>query len=115
MKKIISRILCVALVACMLLTLAGCGVAGRYVLKEMSYGGISMDAETAGVASGECYIELKANGTGVMCMNGEEADMKWKDGKIWAEGEEDSKVDFEVEDDELTIEIEGMKMIFEKE
>jgi len=115
MKRIFSSILCAALVACMLLTLAGCGVAGRYVLKEVSYGGISMDAEDAGMDPDDCYIELKANGTGVMCMDGEEFDMEWKDGKIWPEDEKDEKVDFEVEDGELTIEAEGMEMVFEKD
>lgn len=115
MKRILSRILCMALMVCMLLTLAGCGVAGRYVLKEMSYSGISLDAETAGLSSDKCYIELKSDGTGVMSLNGKENDMEWKDGQIWIEGEEDNKVDFEIEDDALTLEIEGMKMIFEKE
>lgn len=115
MKKLISGVLCAALILSMLLTLAGCGVAGRYLLKEVSYGGISMDAEDAGMDPDDCYIEMKSDGTAVMCMDGEEVDMQWKDGEIWAEGEEDDKADFEIEDGELTIEIEGIEMVFEKE
>jgi len=115
MKKLISCILCAALILSMALTFAGCGVAGRYVLKEMSYGGVSLSAEDAGIDPDDCYIELEANGTGTMCMDGEKNDMEWEDGEIWAVGEEDSKADFEIDDGELILEIEGIEMVFEKE
>lgn len=115
MKKLISSILCAALILSMLLTLAGCGVAGRYVLKEVSYGGITMDAEEAGMDPDDCYIEMKSDGTALMYMDGEETDMEWEDGEIWAEGEEDEKADFEIDDGELILEIEGIEMVFEKD
>lgn len=115
MKKLISSILCAALILSMLLTLAGCGNAGHYVLKEVSYGGITISAEEAGLDPDDCYIDLKANGTAVMYMDGEENDMEWEDGEIWAVGEEDEKADFEIDDGELILEIEGMEMIFEKD
>lgn len=110
-----KRTLCAILFACMLLTLAGCGASGRYVLKEMSYSGITIDAEDAGIELDDCYIELSSNGTAVMCMNGTEVNMQWEDGQIWAKGQEDSKASFEIEDGELTIEIEGVEMVFEKD
>lgn len=115
MKKFLSRILCAAMILSLALSLAACGVSGTYILKEVSYGGITMDAEEMGFDSEEFYIELAANGTAVFCYGGEEEDMEWKDGEIWPEDDEDSKVDFEVEDGELTIEVEGVEMIFVKE
>ncbi len=115
MKKILSSILCAALIACMILTLAGCGTAGHYILKEMSYSGITISAEDADLDPDENYLDMKANGTAVLCMDGDETDMEWKDGKIWAEDEEDDKADFEIDDGELTIEVEGMEMVFEKD
>lgn len=115
MKKILSSILCAALIACMMVTLAGCGTAGHYTLKEMSYGGITVSAEDAELDPDENYIDMNANGTAVLCMDGEETDMEWKDGEIWAEGEDDEKADFEINDGELIIEVEDMEMIFEKD
>lgn len=115
MKRTLSFVLCVALTVCMMLTLAGCGVAGRYVLLEMSYGGISVSAEEAGMDADDCYIELESDGTAVMALNGEETDMEWEDDEIWAVGEEDSKAEFEIDDDILTIEVEGVEMVFEKD
>ena len=115
MKKLISRVLCAIMLVAILFTFAACGVSGTYVLKKVSYGGISMDADSVGFDAEEFYIELSANGKAVFCYNGEEADMEWKDGEIWPVDEEDSKADFEIEDGELTIEIEDVEMIFVKE
>lgn len=115
MKKLLSSILCTALIACMLVTLAGCGTAGHYTLKEMSYNGITISADDAELDPDENYLEMKANGTAVLSMDGDETDLEWKDGQIWAEGEEDEKADFEIDDGKLTLEIEGMEMVFEKD
>ena len=115
MKKTISRILCAAMLLSLLLTLAACGVSGKYVLKKVSYAGISMDADTVGFESEKFYIELFSNGTAVMCYNGETEDMEWKDGQLWSVDDKDSKVDFTLEDDELIIELEDVEMVFVKE
>lgn len=114
MNKLISRALCVVMLLSLLLTFAACGVSGHYELKEVSYSGLSLSAKEAGFDTENYYIDLNANGTAVMCMEDEKQDMEWKDGQIWAVGEEDAKADFEIDDDELILEIEGMEMVFEK-
>lgn len=115
MKKIISRVLCIAMILSLLLTFAACGASGTYSLEKVSYGGVSLDAEAAGFEDGKFYIELSSNGTAVMCFNGEKEDMEWEDGQIWAVDEPDGKVPFELDDDELIIEIEGVEMVFVKD
>ena len=110
-----KKIFCIALIACLLLALTACGVSGHYTIKEVSYGGISVSAKDAGLDTDDNYIDMKANGTAVLCMDGDETDMKWKDGQIWAEGEEDDKADFEVDHNELIIELDEMEMVFEKD
>ena len=113
MKRLFSSLLCTALVLC-LLTFAGCGTAGRYVFKELSYDGFSVDAGEA-MKGDPYYIELNANGTAILCIDGESIQMEWDDAHIWAAGEEDAKADLQIEGDEVTITIEDTKMIFEKD
>lgn len=111
MKKILS----ITLIACILLALTACGVSGHYAIKEVSYGDISFSAKDAGLDVDKNYIDMKANGTAVLCLDGDETEMKWKDGQIWATDDEESKADFEIDDDELIIEVNDMEMVFEKE
>lgn len=115
MKKLFSSILCAALICCMLFVLTACGTAGHYVFKEMSYSGMKISAEEAELDPEENYIDLNADGTAVMCINGDSAEMLWEDGQIWAKDQEDDKADFEIDDGELTIEVNNMEMVFEKE
>lgn len=110
-----KKILCTALIACLLLALTACGVSGHYAIKEVSYGGLTVSAKDAGLDADDNYIDMKANGTAVLSLDGDETDMEWKDGQIWAADEEDDKADFEIDDDELIIELNEMEMVFEKE
>lgn len=115
MKRTLSIVLCVALIVCMVLTMAGCGVAGRYVLVELSYSGVSVSAEDAGMDADNSYVELESDGTAVLCLDGDKTDMLWDDDQIWAAGKEDSKAALTVDDGVLTIEVDGIEMVFEKE
>ena len=115
MKKLFSSILCTALICCMLFVLTACGTAGHYVFKEMSYSGMKISAEEAELDPEENYIDLNADGTAVMCINGDAENMLWEDGQIWAKDHETDKADFEIDDGELTIEVNNMEMVFEKE
>lgn len=110
-----KKILCTALIACLLLALTACGVSGHYTIKEVNYGDISVSAKEAGLDIEKNYIDMNANGTAVLCINGDKTNMNWKDGQIWSEGEESDKADFEIEDNELIIELDKMEMVFEKE
>ena len=124
MKKIVRILLCLALIAGML-SLAACGgsddVTGRYAISAMDMGGTEIDGAmldasltAMGIEREDMYIELKADGTGVMSVMGEVAQMEYKDGKIWPVESPDEKVDFEVDGNELTISIQGMSMTFTK-
>ena len=88
---------------------------GHYVFKEMSYSGMKISAEEAELDPEENYIDLNADGTAVMCINGDAENMLWEDGQIWAKDHENDKADFEIDDGELTIEVNNMEMVFEKE
>jgi hypothetical protein len=54
-----KKILCTALIACLLLALTACGVSGHYTIKEVNYGDISVSAKEAGldIAGWGGYIE----------------------------------------------------------
>ena len=109
-----KRLFCAVLCAALLLTLAACGASGRYVLDELRYDGQSIEVDDL-MKDDSYYIELSANGTAVLYMEGQAVQMKWDDSHIWAEGEEDSKAELVIKGDELTISIDETKMIFEKD
>lgn len=114
MKKTISRALCAALVLCILLTMAACGQSGRYVLTKASYFGITVDASELGLNTEGVYIELKFNGTGVICGGGEEYAVGWDSDSIWPLEDKSQTIDMVLEDGTLTIDYEGIGLIFEK-
>ena len=119
MKKTVRAALCLSLVAILLVSLVACGggVAGHYNLVSMEMGGQKMDIAALQALAGtsvEMYIELNDDGTGVMCMDGETTEMCYGDGMIWPVNDADDKVPFTVDGDTLTLEQDGMKMVFEK-
>ncbi len=115
-----KKILCSALAAIMLLCLTACGgsgIAGRYEFYSMDMGGgIEITAESLEALGGEMemYIELEDNGTGTMALDGEVVDMGWADGEIWPTDDPSDKIGFEVDGDSLTIEYDGVQMVFKK-
>jgi len=118
MKNTITKLLCVAMVLCMLLTFTACGVAGTYVLSEAKINGEKYDLdemEDLGIDPDDCYIELKSDGTGEVSLFGEETDIEWEDDEMWPEDDEDDVLEFEIDGDELILEMEGQELIFVKE
>ena len=126
MKKILSSVLAILLIASLALGIAGCdllsSVAGTYYFEEMTQDGetvaredLEYAAELSGMDLNEfLYLQLNDDGTGVMSMMGEEMEMAYEDGKIWPVGDEDEKIPFTVKGNTLTIEQDDMKMVFKK-
>ena len=116
MKKNTLRILCLAMVLCCILSLAACSLAfGKYELDSASMGGMSLSADMFAEYMGECYIEMSPFGTAKLTYGGETMDMKYADGKIWPveEGEEEA-VNLEVKGNTITMEMDGMELVFKK-
>ena len=119
MKKSVKAVLCLSLVAVLLVSLVACGggVAGRYDLISMEAGGQTLDIASLKALAGsdvDMYIELFEDGTGVMKMDGETTKMSYADGKIWPTNSPDEKIPFDVSGDTLTLEQDGVKMVFKK-
>lgn len=115
MNRILRTSAALALIACLLLVLAGCSTAGRYKLVEMYYEGTRISAREANIDPDEYYLELASDGTAILCIDDDLISMEWADGQIWAVGEDDSKAPLTIEDDLLTMEVDGIRMVFEKD
>ena len=118
MKNTVTKLLCVLMVVAMVLTFAACGKAGTYVLSEAKIDGEKYDAdelEELGLDPDDCYVELNSDGTGEVCLFGEEVDIEWEDDEMWPEDDEDEVLEFEIDGKELTLEYEGEELIFTKE
>ncbi len=118
--KLVSTVCAMALAACFCFT--GCGKdsdAGRYNFYSMTEDGetITMkDMEEmykeANMEVPEMYLELKDDGTGTLVLGEDDTEtVKWKDGVITADGED---VEYTVQDNKLTLKIDGDEMVFEK-
>ena len=120
MKKMGKVVLSVVLVLSMLLCFAACskgGQTGRYELTSMEEDGQEFNIADMKEFLGddyEAYIELKGNGKAVMNMMGEVEDLVYKDGYMWPEGDEDDKIAYKISGNTLTLEQDGMKMVFKK-
>lgn len=114
-----KKVFCSMLVAATLLCMTACGgssVAGRYDFHSMDMEGMQITAEALKEMDTEMemYIELKEDGTGTMASEGEVMEMAWADGEIWPAEDPTDKVPFEIDGDTLTMEQEGIKMVFKK-
>ena len=126
MKRVLSLILCVVMVLGVAACFAGCGdkdeagLAGRYNLESMAMGDQVVSMSDLKAMAGEeadsleFYLELRGDGTAVMNMAGDTQELLYKDGMMWAEGEEDEKVPFTVKGNVLTMEQDGAKLTFKK-
>ena len=116
MRKNTLRILCLAMVLCCILSLAACSLAfGKYELDSASMGGMTLTAEMFKEYMGECSVEMTPFGTAKFAYGDEVLDMKYANGKIWPveEGEEEA-VNFKVEGNKISMEMDGMELIFKK-
>ena len=113
-----KKVLCSALVAIMLLCMTACGssVAGHYDFESMESGGMKITAQSLKDmgAEMEMYIELEEDGTGTMANEGEVIEMGWEDGEIWPADDPDDRVAFTIDGDTLSMEQDGIKMVFKK-
>ena len=120
MKKMGKVVLSIVLVLSMLLCFAACskgGQTGRYELTSMVEDGEEYNIAEMKEWFGddyEAYIELKSNGKAVMNMMGEVTELVYKNGYMWPEGDEDEKVAYKISGKTLTLEEDGMKMVFKK-
>ena len=135
MKKILSSIICLLVVASLALCITGCdlisdlgsavgitSIAGTYQMVEMVSEDMTItreDLESMAQLSDMdpdeiCYLILNDDGTGFICLMGEEMDMAYADGEIWPVDAPDEKVPFTVSGNTLTIEQDGAKMVFKK-
>lgn len=127
MKRTMKMALCLALVLGLLVSMSACAIlggnsnAGTYKLSSMEMMGMTLDVEALKTNFGmsdedlDMYVELRGDGTATMKADGEEAEMKWADGEIWPVEEPEEKAAFTIEDGVLTMEIEGVKMMFTKQ
>ena len=113
-----KKVLCSALVAIMLLCMTACGssVAGHYDFESMESDGIKITAQSLKDmgAEMELFIELEEDGTGTMANEGEVIEMGWEDGEIWPAEDPEDRVAFTIDGDTLTMEQDGVKMVFKK-
>lgn len=114
-----KKILCSALVATMMLCMTACGgsdVTDHYDFYSMEMEGMEITAEGLKEMGTEMemYIELNDDGTGTMASEGKVIDMGWADGEIWPTDNPSDKVAFVIDGDSLTMEQDGIKMVFKK-
>ena len=142
MKKFLRSILCLVLALCMVMCFAACSdndrddddeeeedsIVGTYQFYEMTQDGETIsraDLEEELEAYAEymeeeidmdefCYLKLKKDGTGMLCMMGEEMDMEYDDDYIWPVGEEDDKVEYTFRKGKITMEQDDSELIFKK-
>ena len=117
--KLLSAVCTMAIAAS--LTLTGCGKsdAGRYNLYSLTEDGETMtmkDMEEMykemDMEAPEMYLELKDDGTGQIVMGDEDTEkVEWKDGVI---NTDDEEIKYTVKDGKLTMESDGVELVFEK-
>ena len=126
-----KKILCIALALMLVLSLAACGAGGsgiggsnevgKYYLHSMETEGMSIGREfftAMGMTEEQLdeymFIEITAPGKATVTVEGETVDMEYDATSMWPVDEPDAKVDLEVKGNTLTMESEGMIMVFKK-
>lgn len=114
-KKIVTLGLCCTAIAAML-TACGSKFTGEWKLTGASYGDTEFTSEQ--LEKLDFYIEFNKDGSGEMNVGDETQDFEWEDDGDTVEitPEDDDSIDAEInDDDELVIESEGVKFVFEKQ
>lgn len=113
--KTTVKLLCIILVLCTLLSLTACGIAfGTYKLDSASMGGLTVSPGEMGMDTDEYYLEMTPFGTATFVFQGKEQEMKYGNGKIWPVDEEDEAVNMEIDGNAITLEMDGLEMVFKK-
>ena len=122
MKKTLKALLAMALIAAMLFALVACSgskgdIVGTWTLSSMVSDGETIDVEQLKELYDEdfdCTLTVNSDGTAVLNMFDDVTDLEWKDGKMWAAGEEGEAATYKLSGGKLTLEIDGEKLIFKK-
>ena len=129
MKHSAKRLMCIALVLCALLSFGACkknaapqvpaavpaNTASIYYLSGVSYGEEVYTADQLLISDpAETYIFFDGNGFGILCIDTFEEYFEYADGQLWYELDPETKVNYSVSGNALTLEQDGYKIVFTK-
>lgn len=123
------KILCLALVLCVSLGFAACkkdadaqnpvtntlptDTATIYYLSGCSYGETVYTTDQLLISDpAQTYIYFDVDGYGILSIDSFETYFQYADGQLWDEIDPDTKVNYSIQGDALTLEQEGYKMVF---
>ena len=120
-----AKLLCALLALCLLLAFAACkknqpattelpkDTATIYYLSGVSYSETVYTLDQLQIADpAQCYIFFDLGGTGSLCIDGWETFFEYENGQLWDEIDPETKVNYSVSGDALTLEQDGYKMVF---
>lgn len=111
MKKVLSMILVLSMVF-VLVACGGKSAAGEYVLKTATMGEKEMkaeDLESVGMSADAFKLVLNEDGTGLLTVMGQEQKLTWDDKSLTSEGK---SIAYTLSGDELSIEQDGIALVF---
>ena len=125
MKKT-TKLLCALLVVCVLLAFGACkknqpatttqlptDTATIYYLSGVRYGETVYTLDQLQISDpSQCYIFFDLDGMGILCIDGWETFFEYENGQLWDEIDPDTKVNYSITGDALTLEQDGYKMVF---
>lgn len=120
MKKIVSLVAALLLIATTLTACGGKDITGTYKLSNVEAGGVSMEADgdaakAAGFSSDSCSIELTSSDSGKMNLMGQSKELTYSvDGNTVTITIDGEAQDATLDGNKLTMDLEGTKMVFEK-
>lgn len=128
MKRTAKLIVCMLLVLCTLLTFAACKKKGKndqaaqseptasiYYLAGATYGDTTYTLDQLWIDDpAQNYIFFDVDNTGFMCLDYAEYYFEYADGQLWHELEPDTKINYILTGDALTLEQDGYKLVFTK-
>ena len=88
---------------------------GTWRLTDMTEDGEPLSDEDRAMMeamAGEFFLELNEDGTGLISMFGDTVELRWADGKMFEEGEEDDAIEYTIDGDTLTMGDDEMTMTF---
>ena len=122
MKKFMRGMLCLMLVLCMMMCFAACdeekrdkSIAGTYYFLEMTIDGETYDREMMeeiGMDYKDMYIKFNKDGTGKLVTDDSTEEFEWDD-EVIDDGIE--PIEYTYKNNKITIEYEGVEMVFERD
>lgn len=127
MKRSLKLILCLVLVLCALLSFGACkknnadpastalpaDTASIYYLSGVSYGETVYTTDQLLISDPTLtYIFFDTDGYGILSVDSFETYFQYADGQLWDELDSDTKVNYSINGNSLTLEQNGYKMVF---